>query len=242
MTVAKAEPGTRLVRTRNSEQARKDILEAAEAVFAEHGFDGARVEAIAKLSGYNVSLLFQYFGDKLGLYSAVLRRANTETTDFQRELLTPILADETLAMQAGAFRALLETAVQTVFDYLVQHPRLLRILTWEMAAGWQRYADIASQLPAGESEPFEAVFQRAWRAGLLRSDFSNTIQLTLIFQVCQTYLAFRPMYQAMLPGEDLSSSRSLSRAREFLVEFIVGGMLVDGAPAQRDTRLTTGKK
>jgi|SRR5579859_7796722 len=236
MNAAKAQPASQPGRARNSERARTVILEAAEAVFAEHGFEGARMDAVAKASGYNISLLFQYFGDKLGLYSAVLRRANTETAELQKQLLAPLLAGEAMAFQAPVFRAFLEQAVQTVFDYLAQRPRLLRTLTWEMAEGWRTYARVATQLPPDASGSFEAVFQRARQAGLLRSGFQNLIQLTLIFQVCQSYLAFLPMYQAMLPGEAMSSEQSLLRAREHLVRFIVGGMLVDQPPAHPDTR------
>ena len=57
----------------DAEGAREAILNAGEEVFAEHGFDRARIDAIAKASGYNKSLIFQYFSDKLGLYAAVIR-------------------------------------------------------------------------------------------------------------------------------------------------------------------------
>src|SRR5438132_7392784 len=166
---------------RDAQKTRETILDTAEAAFAEHGFDGARIEAIAKASGYNISLLFQYFGDKLGRYAAVLQRAHRETTELQAQVLGPGLADETITSHAQGLRAFLETAVQATFDYLVEHPRLLRILTWEMAEGWQTYAQIASQFPTDESDQLEALFKGAWRAGLLRSDFSALIQLTLVF-------------------------------------------------------------
>ena len=236
MITAKPQPDSQPARARNSERARALILEAAEVAFAEHGFDGARMDAIAKAASYNISLLFQYFGDKLGLYAAVLRRANAETAELQKQLLVSLPADPALGMPASAFREFLESAVQTEFDYLASHPRLVRIMTWEMAEGWQTYAHVASQLPPDANDSFEAVFTRARQAGLLRSSFSNLIQLTLIFQVCQSYLAFRPMYQAMLPGEEMSSERMLARAREHLVGFIMGGMLVDQPPAQSETR------
>jgi len=222
-----AESESRQGRARDAQRTREVILDSAEAVFAEHGFDGARIDAIAKASGYNISLLFQYFGDKLGLYAAVLQRVHRETTELQAQVLGPGLADERIASHAQGLRAFLETMVQTVFDYLVGHPRFLRILTWEMAEGWQTYARIASLFPPDESDQFEVLFKGAWRAGLLRSDFSARIQLTLIFQVCQSYLAFLPMYQVMLPGEEMSPERTLSRAREYIVEFIVAGMMVD---------------
>ena len=229
-----AESGSKHGRARDAQRAREVILDAAEAVFAQHGFDGARIDAIAKASGYNISLLFQYFGDKLGLYAAVLQRAHRETTELQAQVLGPGLADETITSHAQGLRAFLETAVQATFEYLVEHPRLLRILTWEMAEGWQTYAQIASQFPTDESDQLEALFKGAWRAGLLRSDFSALIQLTLVFQVCQSYLAFLPLYQVMLPGEEVSSERALSRAREHIVAFIVAGMMVDLPQTRRE--------
>ena len=224
------EPGldVKAGRARDAKLARVAILDAAEAVFSQHGFDGARVEAIAKASGYNVSLLFQYFGDKLGLYAAVLQRAYSETMELQAQVLGRGLVDETIASHSHRFRTVLESVVQVTFDYLLGHPRLLHILTWEMAEGWQTYAHIASQFPPNESDKqLEVLFKSAWRAGWLRSDYSALIQLTLVFQVCQSYLAFLPLYQVMLPGEEVFSERALSGAREHLVRFIVAGMMID---------------
>ena len=223
-----AESERRDGRARDAKLARETILDAAEAAFAEHGFAGARIEAIARASGYNVSLLFQYFRDKLGLYAAVLGRAHRETTALQAQVLGRGLADETIASHAHEFKAVLTSAVQVTFDYLVGHPRLLRILTWEMAEGWQTYAHIASHFPPDEGDyRLEALFKGAWRAGWLRSDYSALIQLTLVFQVCQFYLAYLPLYQMMLPDEEVSSQRALSRAREHIIQFVVAGMMID---------------
>jgi TetR/AcrR family transcriptional regulator len=215
---------------RDAQRARRVILDAAEAVFAEHGFDGARSGAIAKASGYNVSLLFQYFGDKLGLYAEVLQRADQELRAHQTRVLTPLAEDETFASQAGGFRNFLETVVHLTFDYLVDHPRFLRMLTWEMAEGWHTYNQIVSQVLPEDTDQYDRLFQRARSAGLLRLAFSPLIQLALIFQVCQAYLAFVPLYQLMLPGEDLSSERALAAAREYLVTWVPGAMLVDPKP------------
>ncbi len=48
-----SEPGSRRGRAHDAEGARQTILDAAEEVFAEHGFDGARIDAIAEVAGYN---------------------------------------------------------------------------------------------------------------------------------------------------------------------------------------------
>jgi hypothetical protein len=120
--------------------------------------------------------------------------------------------------------------VQTTFDHLVEHPRFLRILTWEMADGWQTYTQIASRFSTEESDQFETLFRTARNAGLLRSDFYPTIQLILILHLCQSYLASLTLYQTLLPGSDMSSAAVLARAREHLVALVVAGMMIDPLP------------
>lgn len=224
-------------RTRDAQRARQTILGAAEAVFAEHGFDGARLDRVAKASGYNVSLLCQYYGDKVGLYSAVLGRAHEETTHLQAQVFGRALMDETIIFDAQQFRNVLESVVHATFDYLLEHPRLLRILTWEMADGWQTYTRIASHFePDDNVQQVDVLFKTAWRAGWLRSEFSAMIQLTLIFQLCQSYLAFLPFYQVMPGGEQVSSAHALSNARGYLAQFITAGMMFDCPKPKGKTR------
>lgn len=59
-------------RTRNPEQTRNALLEAASNEFASFGFDGARVERIVKNAGCNMRMLYHYFQSKENLYLEVL--------------------------------------------------------------------------------------------------------------------------------------------------------------------------
>ena len=221
------DPERRRGRVHNAEGAREAILNAAEIVFAEHGFDGARVDAIAETAGYNKSLLFQYFGDKLGLYEAVTRRADREITEFEMRILAPFLEDETIASDAHRFKTFLETLIGGLFDYLLDHPRLTRIIIWEQAEGWQTYAKFISRSDIEDVDQFRALLYKAHRAGLLRSDIDPIIQLTIAEQLCWAYLSTIPLYQILLVDEDLSSASALARAREYIVAFVVRGMMVD---------------
>jgi TetR/AcrR family transcriptional regulator len=212
----------------DAQSTRKAILSAAETLFAERGFDGTSVDAIASQAGYNKSLLFQYFGDKLGLYSQVLKRSDQEMGALMGRTFAPMtlrLADESVVLQAEEFRAFLVTMVQGIFDYLLEHPRLVRILTWEMAAGWQTFAQIASQFAPEDLARASPLFQRARESGLLRSDFVPTIQFTMLLPWCQIYLGYLPLYQRLLPDEDLACARRLADARDYLVDFVVSGMM-----------------
>lgn len=210
---------------KRGETSREAILEAAEIVFAEHGFAGARVDAIAHLSGYDKKLLFRYYGDKSGLYAEVLKQADQKAHALLATVFAPLLEDENAPLQAQQWRRFLTTMVQVLFDYLLDHPRFMRMLTWEMAEGWQTFTQIAARFPSEYMNQFEMLFQKARSAGLLQSDFSPVIQFTMLLQICQVYIASLPLYQTQLPGSDLSSASALAQARESLADFVVAGII-----------------
>lgn len=126
------------------------ILQAAETIFAEHGFDDARVDAIAEASGHNKTLIFRYFGNKVGLYTEVLKRADLEYSALLPRLFLPWLQDESNVFDARRFRDLLKVTIEAFFDYMVDHPHLTRILNWEQADGWQTFTKIVSQFEPDE--------------------------------------------------------------------------------------------
>jgi len=64
--------------TRNPQRSRERILSAALKEFAAKGFSGARVDFIARRAAINKRMLYHYFGNKEGLFKAVLRRKITE--------------------------------------------------------------------------------------------------------------------------------------------------------------------
>ena len=53
---------------------RSQLLDAAERLFAEHGFRGASVRAITELAGANLAAVGYHFGSKAELLAAVVRR------------------------------------------------------------------------------------------------------------------------------------------------------------------------
>jgi AcrR family transcriptional regulator len=53
-------------------QRRRQLIDAARRVFAEHGFRGATTRQIASAAGVTEALIFQHFPDKDALYAAIL--------------------------------------------------------------------------------------------------------------------------------------------------------------------------
>jgi len=224
-------PGSKRGRAHDAEGTREAILDAAEKVFAEHGFDGARIDAIAAAADYNKSLIFHYFGDKLGLYAAVIRRADQQMNKGLEQTIALLYEEDTVA-SAHKFKTVLKALINVYFNYLVQNPRIMRIFNWEMAERWQTYAKIISQRDREDVDRIAPFFHKAQSAGLLRSDFEPIIQFVLSSFLCQQYLGSVPLYQMLLPDEDFSSPAALARAREYIVEFIIQGMLVK--PAEKN--------
>jgi TetR/AcrR family transcriptional regulator len=61
-------------RPRNAAATRGRILKAAIAEFAEHGFSGGRMDAIAQRSESNMRMLYHYYGSKEDLYLVALEQ------------------------------------------------------------------------------------------------------------------------------------------------------------------------
>jgi TetR/AcrR family transcriptional regulator len=226
-----SEPERRRGRVHDAEGAREAILNAAEEVFAEHGFDGARIDAIAEVAGYNKSLIFHYYDDKLGLYSEVLKRIDQQASEFQASLLEPLLADEQLTSDASKFRTFLRAVMRLIFDFLVEHPRILRMLAWEGAEGWQSMRKIASQFSSDDVQLFRRLLGKAQEAGLIRPGRDPYMMFTIAYSTCLSYLTFTPLLELAFE-EDLSSPDALERAKELIAEFVIDGMMVDPPEAK----------
>jgi AcrR family transcriptional regulator len=73
-------------KTRSTAAARRDeVLDAALVEFADHGFEGASTEDIARRAGISQPYLFRLFGTKKELFKAAVARCLRETLElFQR--------------------------------------------------------------------------------------------------------------------------------------------------------------
>ncbi|MBX3081530.1 MAG: TetR/AcrR family transcriptional regulator [Anaerolineae bacterium] len=224
-------PDTKRGRSHNAAGAREAILNAAEAVFASHGFDGTRVDAIAEEAGYNKSLIFQYFGDKLKLYESVLRRADEQFRGFQNQMFSELAREETMT-NPDQLKSLFRSFLNAYFDYLVAHPAFVRILNWELAEGWVTYAQIASERDRDEMSALNAVLQTVQASGWLRSNITATSQFMLGLFTSQLYLSLIPLFKAFLPATDWQSQIGLAQSRDFIVGFVMHGLLTDADEPQ----------
>lgn len=92
-------------RPRNSsaDQTRERLLDSAEELFAQHGFQEVSLRAITGRAGVNVALVNYYFGNKISLLNAVLERRAAPIIDRRNRLLDACAerAEKTGRLDAG---------------------------------------------------------------------------------------------------------------------------------------------
>ncbi|QIM16751.1 TetR/AcrR family transcriptional regulator [Leucobacter insecticola] len=96
---------------------RHQLLEAGARQFAQRGFAGTSMEMIGKDSGVNKERVYQYFGNKQGLFAAVLA-----------DRLTDLLEAATIS---GHGPTSLGEFVGGMFDHFERNPDYARLLAWE---------------------------------------------------------------------------------------------------------------
>jgi len=97
------------------------VLTAARTVFARAGFDGARVDEIAKVSGANKQRIYANYSSKEGLFSAVQNEAVASLASFEEALLPDI---EAHPRQMGTL------LLSGYLRFHRDHPEFWRLLAW----------------------------------------------------------------------------------------------------------------
>ncbi len=138
---------------------REQILRAAAAQFAEKGYEGASIRAIAEAAGVNIAMISYYFGGKRGLYE--------EAFTSQLSALQPFLTlDAETEPPLRIFQCYAETAAAVHEDSPYLLPYLYRILLSPSTDAGPIFARYVSQM-------FHQLCRAAVRgqeAGLIRTD------------------------------------------------------------------------
>jgi AcrR family transcriptional regulator len=115
---------------RRGVRSRELVLDAAERLMAEHGYEAATVAALKQEAGIPMSSIYHYFGSKDGVLLAVMERGAQR---FFAELPDP-------TTRHGRPAEHLRTAVEAIAEALNRNPDFLRLLV-TMAAQPPNTAD-----------------------------------------------------------------------------------------------------
>jgi TetR/AcrR family transcriptional regulator len=236
-------------RARDAEVSKAALLAAAEDLFARDGFEGARVDEIARTAGYNKSLIFQYFGDKEGLYSQIVWRMREQSGAQIGAIVQLFTGPDAPPISYETTRAFIEACVRWTFDFYAAHPNFLRIHAWEAAECWRTFSAIGN--PEGEAARTQGkvwahavveYLRRAQDAGYLRRELDPKLLITSVISQAEHYLLAVPRFERILPTADLSSSQAIAQAREQTIAlFLYGSLIPDKVSEEtKDTSDATG--
>ena len=126
-------PGRRARRSQaeRREASMTQILDSAEAAFAELGYGGVSLNEVAKRSGIPAQLMRYYFGDKAGLFSEVIERRATVVNAIRMEVFDAYEAEMGDAM---TLEGVINAFVQTGFEMMSRD------------AGWKNYCTIVAHI------------------------------------------------------------------------------------------------
>lgn len=136
----------------------KRIIAAAREEFGANGFDGTRVEHIARRAGVSKQLVYLYFNGKDELYGEILRDISRETFEVLLQIDLASLDPE----------AAIRIYIETIYD-LFQADPVMAIVTIDQSlhAGAQiRLAPDLRKMRETVAERVEAVLRRGREAGL----------------------------------------------------------------------------
>jgi len=135
---------------------RSILLDAAATEFATNGLDGARMQAIVKRAGVNERMVYHYFGNKQGLYEAVLAD--------QREAVSRHVSG---ANVTGNAHEAFGVVMKQILHAMIERPFFLSLMLHEAMSGWQNSPGIGlSDAP----KALTTLFKRAQKEGAFRKD------------------------------------------------------------------------
>ncbi len=197
------------VTARNPARSRERILSAALKEFAARGFAGSRVDAIARRAAINKRMLYHYFGNKEGLFRAVLRRKIAE-----RQAWAEGLSGDPAESLSFWFEATCKD-----MDWV-------RLLEWEALQVGERKVIDETQRLAAVAGGLKRIRQQQAR-GQISGDLDPRHALLAMRSLTMFPAAF-PHLTRLIMGRPISNPRFQKERAEFLRKFAAAFQPVTG--------------
>jgi AcrR family transcriptional regulator len=220
---ARATSGT----TRDAARTRASILAAATDEFATHGLGGARVDRIAAHAGTNKRMLYYYFGDKEGLYVAVLEAAYARIRTEEQTLNLVDRAPEDGVRELCAF----------TWRYFVAHPEFMSLLNTENL-NRARYLKRSRSIRALHSPlvaTLSELLERGAREGVFRRDVDPVQLYISIASLGYFYLGNRWTLSTIF-GRNLVAPRAKAERLAHIGDLVVAYLTCTGLRRGRPRR------
>ena len=190
----------------------QDILDVATREFAEKGFAGARVDAIAESTRTSKRMIYYHFDSKEGLYLAVLENAYRRIRRIEQTLQLSDLAPE------KALRRL----VEFTFDYHVDNPDFVRLVMNEniLHGAYLANSQDIESVNRSAIDSLVALYERGRKAGVFRKGIDPVDLHMSISALCFFTVANRHTFSLGFKC-DLTSPEALAQRRASVVGMVL---------------------
>lgn len=198
---------------RDAALTKQRILECATTEFADHGYAGARIEAIVGAAGVNISLLYQYFESKEKLFIAVMEGAYGLVRASHREL----------DVRQRPPREAMEALLRRTFRIFVENPHVIGLLNSENVHHGRHIlkSPYIRSLYLPLLETLGDVLGRGAAAGVFRGDVDPLDFFVSMNGIGYFYLSNRYTLGVIL-NREMMSAEALSRHEEHIVQVLLG--------------------
>jgi AcrR family transcriptional regulator len=199
-------------RTNDPDRTRRDIVEVATREFAQKGYSGARVDAIASRTRTSKRMIYYYFGGKEGLYLAVLEEAYSSIRR----------AESTLDLESLPPEAALRTLVGSTFDYYTEHPEFVRLVMNEniMDGAHMARSKTIGKLNVTVIDALRRLIARGQKDRTFRRDI-DPIELHMSISALGIFNVANRATFSLIFRRDMTSPKALAARREEVVEIVL---------------------
>ncbi|MEO2038816.1 MAG: TetR/AcrR family transcriptional regulator [Martelella sp.] len=200
---------------RDTAATRLALLHAAVAEFTEFGYEGGRVDRIAKNAGVNKQLVYHHFGSKADLYRATLEEVYREIREREQQLHLDELEPE------EAMRALIGFS----FDYLSEHPEFVTLLNDEnrMEAYHLKMSDKIADMHSPLVQIIEETLDRGVAVGIFNNRFDPVDLYLSIAGLTFFYFANRHTLSVIF-NRDMTTARHMQQRRAHIIDFVLSSL------------------
>ena len=205
-------------RVNDPEGTRRNILEVATQEFAQNGLSGARIDEIAAKTKSSKRMIYYYFGDKEGLYRAVLEDAYSKVR----------ATEATLDLEDMPPLDALSTLVRFTFDHHDGNPDFIRLVMIENIhhGAYLQRSTVIQDLNVPAIDVLDRLYRRGVAAGVFRTGLAAIDLHWQISALCFFNVSNRATFSGIF-GEDLGSSRALERLERNACEGILRFVLAN---------------
>ena len=176
------------------------ILDVAERIFSEKGFDGASTRLISGEAGVNMAMLNYYFGSKEGLFLAIFER---KIASFQNIMQN--LGNDTSMSALDK----MQTYIEMYGEKVVNSNCFQKLLYREM--GMNRGNDLSDKLRDMLMKNVAEV-DKIIREGITKGEFKKDIDIPMVIATLygtKNYIINTPLMSSALLGYDIQDDKMI---------------------------------